>query len=390
MAEQLLRLFIGHNTDSVHYRARVGRFSGTVGLVCNLLLFAAKLIIGILSGSVAITADAMNNLSDASSSIITLFGFKLAEKPADADHPYGHARYEYLSGLAVAILIIVIGVELAKSSVEKIIHPTPVTFSLPLVVVLLLSILVKLWLYLFNRALGRRIHSTTLLATAADSRNDVITTTVVLLCAIVEAFTPLQSDGYMGLGVALFILYSGAMLVKDTINPLLGEAASPELQQKIVDIVQSNPKILGYHDLMIHDYGPNQRFASLHVEMDQNETPMICHDIIDNLERQCLERHNIHLVIHYDPIVTGDTELIRMQEQVRDLLQGFDARLTIHDFRMVYRAGRTDLAFDVALPDDLSSKKDDIRSYLEKSLYQQTRKSFCIRITFDPTHLNAE
>ena len=267
--------------------------------------------------------------------MITLLGFKLSEKPADADHPYGHARFEYLSGLAVAALIIVIGFELAKSSVEKIIAPTPVLFSVPLVAVLIFSILVKLWLALFNRTLGKHIGSTALLATSADSRNDVIATAAVLAAAVIEAVTSWRVDGYIGLAVALFILYSGAMLARDTISPLLGEAASPELRQLIIDTVRTHPMVLGYHDLMVHDYGPGQRFASLHVEMDQEEDPMVCHDIIDDLERECLEKHNVHLVIHYDPVVTDDPELERLRTAVQNILCQIDSRITIHDFRMV-------------------------------------------------------
>ncbi len=390
MTKLLLRLFVGKDPDASQSRAKIGRLSGAVGIICNILLFAAKLIIGILSGSVAITADAMNNLSDASSSVITLLGFKLSEKPADADHPYGHARFEYLSGLAVAALIIVIGFELAKSSVEKIIAPTPVLFSVPLVAVLIFSILVKLWLALFNRTLGKHIGSTALLATSADSRNDVIATAAVLAAAVIEAVTSWRVDGYIGLAVALFILYSGAMLARDTISPLLGEAASPELRQLIIDTVRTHPMVLGYHDLMVHDYGPGQRFASLHVEMDQEEDPMVCHDIIDDLERECLEKHNVHLVIHYDPVVTGDAELDRMQEQVLELIQNFDNRLSIHDFRMVRGTGHTNLVFDVALPDDLSKRKTEIKSYLEETLYQHTGTRYYTVITFDPASFNRE
>jgi cation diffusion facilitator family transporter len=388
----LLRFFLKDSSQSEtpQTRARVGRLSGIIGLICNLLLFAGKLVIGIVSGAVSITADAMNNLSDASSSIVTLIGFKLAEKPADADHPYGHARYEYLSGLAVAGLIIVIGFELTKTSVGKILHPEAVVFSIPLVIVLVLSITVKLWLFLFNRKLGHLIHSTTLLATAADSRNDVISTTAVLVSVGVEALSGLRADGYMGLAVALFILYSGAMLAKDTISPLLGEAASPQLRHDIIDEISAHPKVLGYHDLMVHDYGPGQRFASLHVEMDQLEDPMVCHDIIDDLERECLQKHNVHLVIHYDPIVTGDDELAHTRDLVQNHLAQVDSRLSIHDFRMVSGNGHTNLIFDVALPDDLSGQKKALKSGLENALLEQTGKRYYAVITFDPTQFNKD
>ncbi len=387
MTALLLRLFAKDHQEN---RAKVGKLSGIVGIICNLILFVGKLIVGIVSGSVSITADAMNNLSDASSSVVTLLGFKLAEKPADADHPYGHARFEYLSGLAVAAMIIVIGFELAKSSVEKIISPAAVAVSVPLVAVLIGSIAIKLWLSLFNRKLGHMIHSAALEATASDSRNDVLATTVVLAAAIVEYFTGWQIDGYMGLAVALFILYSGAMLAKDTISPLLGEAASPELQQLIIKVVNDCPSVLGYHDLMVHDYGPGQRFASLHVEMDCNEDPLLCHGIIDNIERECLEKHNVHLVVHYDPVVTGNNELAHTRDMVLEIVKGFDSRLTIHDFRMVPGGVHTNLVFDVALPDDLQKEKTNIKTLVEQQMRKKTGEVYYAVITFDPAAFNHE
>ena len=392
MTKTLLYIFIKdwNNSGSPAVRAKIGRLSGIVGILANLLLFAAKLLVGTISGSVSITADAMNNLSDASSSIVTLIGFKLAEKPADEDHPYGHARFEYLSGLAVAALIIVIGFELAKVSVEKLFHPTAVAFSIPLVIVLLLSIGIKLWLCLFNRTLGKHIQSSALLATASDSRNDVISTAAVLAAAIIEAVTRWKVDGIIGLGIALFILYSGAMLAKDIISPLLGEAASPQLRQQIVETVSSNPMVLGYHDLMVHDYGPGQRFASLHVEMDRKEDPMICHDIIDELERACLEKHNVHLVIHYDPVVSGDDELEYIRAEVRQILQGFDDRLSIHDFRMVQGKRHTNLIFDIVLPDSLSSQKKAIKAHLDTQLKSVEGGPYYTVVTFDPASFAQE
>ncbi len=386
MTQLLLRLFVKNPNDpsDPHTRGAIGRLSGGVGILCNVLLFLAKLIIGTISGSVAITADAMNNLSDASSAIVTLVGFKLAEQPADEEHPYGHARFEYLSGLAVAALIIVIGFELAKTSLGKILAPTPVAVSVPLVVVLVLSIAVKLWMSLFNRELGNRIHSTTLLATAADSRNDVISTGAVLLAALVEAATSWSVDGFMGLAVSLFILYSGWELAKETISPLLGEAASPELQNLIVDYISAQPKVLGYHDLMVHDYGPGQRFASLHVEMDRNEDPMLCHELIDDMERECLKSHNIHLVIHYDPVVTDDPELNRLRTVVEQLLEAIDPRLLTHDFRMVPGDGHTNLIFDVALPVDLQGQEHRIKETLDSALAARETKRLQTVITFDP------
>ena len=369
-------------------RSAAGRLSGIVGIVCNAILFAAKFIVGMVSGSVSITADAMNNLSDASSSLVTLIGFKLAEKPADEEHPYGHARFEYLSGLAVAAMIVVIGFELAKTSIEKILHPTAVETSVPMVAVLVISIGVKLWLSLFNTKLGRHIDSSTILATAADSRNDVISTGAVLLAAVVEAVTDWKIDGFMGLAVAGFILYSGAMLGKETISPLLGESVSPELQRDIVAILEQEEAVLGYHDLMVHDYGPGQRFGSLHVEMDQHKDPLWCHELIDNLERKCHEELGVSLVIHYDPVVVGDAELDEMRKQVVKALGAIDERLSFHDFRMVKGTGHTNLIFDIAVPHAMAGQEKEIKKALEKTLAANHQGKLYLVITFEPESFN--
>ncbi len=392
MTKLLLRLFVKNGGDysDPAVRSRVGVLSGITGIGSNLLLFAGKLAVGMLSGSVSITADAMNNLSDATSAIVTLLGFKLAEKPADEDHPYGHARFEYLSGLAVAALIVVIGFELAKTSVQKIFAPAPVAFSWITAAVLVLSIGGKLWLALFNSKLGKLINSAALQATAADSRNDVLATSAVLLAAVIAHFTSWQLDGYIGLGVALFILYSGADLARQTISPLLGEAASPQLRALIVDYVSSHPKVLGYHDLMVHDYGPGQRFATLHVEMDNREDPLLCHEIIDDLERECLQSHNIHLVIHYDPVVIDDPESNRMQERVRKTLTEIEEGLQMHDFRMVSGDGHTNLIFDVVLPARLWQERSAIQKRLEEQLSRQEGKRIYTVITFDMAAFNEQ
>ena len=385
MTKLLLRLFVKdyQQKDAPKVRASVGRLSGITGILCNVLLFVGKLLAGIFSGSVSIIADSMNNLSDAASAIVTLIGFKLAEKPADKHHPYGHARYEYLSGLAVAGMILIIGFELGKTSVEKIIHPESVAFTLPTAVILLASVAVKLWLHFFNRRLGKHIGSGTLLAAAADSRNDVIATTAVLVAGLVEYFTQWQIDGYVGLLVALFILYSGVTMARETISPLLGEATSPELRELILKIMQSDPRVLGFHDLMVHDYGPGQRFASLHVEMDQKEDPLLCHEIIDNLERQCLEQHNVHLVIHYDPIITDDAEQEELRSYLRQTLAKMDANMTLHDFRMVRGKGHTNLIFDIAMPMDWQNREDEIRQGIDKALAELDQGTFYTVITFD-------
>lgn len=385
-------LFIKHeiNPSDPKTRSAVGSLSGWVGIICNVLLFLGKLIVGIFSGSVSITADAMNNLSDASSSIVTLLGFKLAKKPADEDHPYGHARYEYLSGLAVAALILVIGFELAKASISKIITPTDVSFTAVTGAVLVVSIAVKLWLAVLNRKLGDWIHSATLTATAVDSRNDVLATSAVLLAAVIQHLTQWQVDGYIGLAVALFILYSGVSLGKQTISPLLGEAVSPELRQCIVDYISKQPKVLGYHDLMVHDYGPGRRFATLHVEMDNKEDPLLCHEIIDDMERECLQSHNIHLVIHYDPVVTDDPQTNRLLDSVRTLLQEYDPQLKPHDFRCVIGNEHTNLIFDVSLPTRLAGQEKAIINHLETALSAQEKMRIYTVITFDPAAFNQD
>ena len=392
LTEFLLRVTLRGQTDwrKSETRAKVGSLSGAVGIGANLLLFLGKLLAGLITGSVSITADAMNNLSDASSSIVTLLGFKLAQQPPDEDHPYGHARFEYLSGLAVAVMIMLIGFELGKSSLEKILNPTPVNFSLVAVAVLLGSICVKLWLYLFNNKLGKLIGSATLEATAQDSRNDCVSTLAVLTAAAAEHFFDIRIDGFMGLGVAAFILWSGWGLARQTISPLLGEAASPELRALIVDYISQQPQVLGYHDLMVHDYGPGQRFASLHVEMDAADDPLYCHEIIDDMERECFQSHNVHLVIHYDPVITNDPEINRLRNLSMNLLAQRDPRLTLHDFRMVRGMAHTNLIFDVALPLDLRGQEKNIQTQLEKQMNTGSAMTYHTVITFDPAEFNIQ
>jgi cation diffusion facilitator family transporter len=332
---------------------------------------------------VAIAADGWNNLSDAASSIVTLVGFRFSRKPADAHHPYGHARAEYLSGLCVAVLILFIGVELAKSSLGKIFAPEPVELTAVTIFVLVGSIAMKLWMFLFNRKLGGLITSSALLATAADSRNDCVATGAVLLAGMAEHFLHLPVDGWMGMGVALFICFSGWNLAKETISPLLGEAASPELREMIVDYIGSHPAVLGYHDLMVHDYGPGQRFATIHVEMDRTQDPLYCHELIDDMERECLRSHNVHLVIHYDPVDIHDPELTARKEQVAAILSRRDPRLTLHDFRMVQGRRHMNLVFDVPLPVDLRGKESGIRQSIEEQLNEEGPLTYHVKIIFD-------
>lgn len=364
-------------------RARIGKLSGAVGIICNCLLAAGKLIVGHMTSSMSITADGLNNLSDGASSIVTLLGFKLAEKPADRKHPYGHARIEYIAGLTVAVMILFIGLELGKSSVEKLIDPEPIEFSFTAVWVLCASILVKLFMMLFNLKMGRKINSNALLATAADSRNDVMTTSAVLAASIVEHFYDVRIDGVMGIAVSLFILYSGIKLAGETMSPLLGEGANPELQKQITDYINGCPMVLGCHDLMVHDYGPGRRYASIHVEIDKNEDPMACHARIDRMERECLKNYGTHLVIHYDPVVTDDPEVNSTKRLVNTIIKVRDGRLTIHDFRMVDDGESVKMSFDMILPEDLRGQEQSIKETVEKALDSLDSKKYYADITFD-------
>ena len=364
-------------------RARIGKLSGAVGIICNCLLAAGKLIVGHMTSSMSITADGLNNLSDGASSVVTLLGFKLAEKPADRKHPYGHARIEYIAGLTVAVMILFIGLELGKSSVQKFINPEPIEFSFTAVWVLCASILVKLFMMLFNLKMGRKINSNALLATAADSRNDVMTTSAVLAASIVEHFYDVRIDGVMGIAVSLFILYSGVKLAGETMSPLLGEGANPELQKQITDYINGCPMVLGCHDLMVHDYGPGRRYASIHVEIDKNEDPMACHARIDRMERECLKNYGTHLVIHYDPVVTDDPEVNSTKRLVNTIIKVRDGRLTIHDFRMKDDGESVKMSFDMILPEDLRGQEQSIKETVEKALDSLDSKKYYADITFD-------
>lgn len=363
-------------------RTACGRLSGWVGIACNVLLCAAKLTVGTLSGSVSITADAVNNLSDAAGSVVTLIGFQMASKPADREHPYGHDRMEYLSGLVVAALILLIGAELVKSSVQKILHPEAVEFSGVMVAVLLASIAVKLGMALFNRDLGRLIGSTALAATAADSRNDVLATAAVLASCLVGHFTSLMPDGWMGLAVALFILWSGVQIARDTINPLLGAAPDTQLVRQLSQTITAHPDVLGIHDLMVHDYGPGRRFASVHVEMDASTDVLHAHEVIDGIERTVKKELNIDLVIHYDPIVTDDAELSALHERIEQAIRGYDAHLSVHDFRMVRGKQHTNVIFDMVVPEDLQADTPNLRRLVNATLQQAGAQYFAV-ITFD-------
>ena len=384
MTELLLRLFIKdrEHTEDPDTRADIGKLAGITGIVCNLLLFAGKLIMGLLSGALSVVADAVNNLTDASSSVVTLLGFRMAQQPADEDHPFGHARYEYLSGLAVSALILVIGFELATSSVKKIIHPEAVEFSYATIAVLAASIAMKLWMSLFFNRLGKTIRSTALTATAADSRNDCIATGAVLAGLLICHFLNVNVDGWFGFGVALFILWSGVQNAKETISPLLGERAEKELIEKLTKLVMSHDKILGVHDLLIHDYGPGQCYATLHAEVSAEEDPLQSHELIDDIECDALEELNIHLVIHYDPVVLNDPEWNAVSAMLRQIVADIDPNFSIHDFRMVRGSDRTTLIFDVVIPFDRMKNRKEIKKQIRHAL-AETGKNYVSVIRFD-------
>ena len=390
MTQLLLRLFVRNYTDtgSPEVRTACGWLAGWVGIVVNVLLFLGKLIAGALTGSVSITADAVNNLSDASGSVVTLLGFRLAAKPADDEHPYGHDRAEYLAGLAVAALILLIGVELVKTSIKKIIAPTEVAFSAAAAAVLLVSIACKLYLALFDRKLGKMIQSPALEAAAADSRNDVISTAAVLAAAVISRVSGVQVDGWAGLAVALFILWSGVGIAKDTIDPLLGRAPDEQLVHTIANEIRGyDARVLGIHDLMVHDYGPGRRFASVHVELDAREDVLAAHELIDSIERDVKKKLRIELVIHYDPIVTDDQELTEMRARVETVIHTIDDRLSLHDFRMVRGVEHSNLIFDLVIPWDMRGREAELKRRINEQLSSDGRRYHAV-ITFDTQAFN--
>lgn len=329
-----------------------GALCGFVGIGLNILLFAGKLVAGTLSGSIAITADAFNNLSDAGSSVVTLLGFRLAGKKPDAGHPFGHGRLEYVSGLIVAGLILLMGAELVKSSVDKILHPEAVTFSWLAAGILLASIGVKLYMYLYNRAVGKKIKSAAMSATAADSLSDTAATSAVLLAMVIGKLTDVQLDGWVGLVVALFILWSAVQAARDTISPLLGQAPDPMLVKEIESLVMAHDTVVGIHDLVVHDYGPGRCIISLHAEVPADEQVLELHDVIDNIEEELAQKLHCEAVIHMDPVVVGDPTVTALHQQVAALVKTIDPRITIHDFRMVPGQTHTNLIFDAVIPFD--------------------------------------
>lgn len=391
MIDWLVRRFVkdADNTTDAAVRTRYGQFAGIVGIVCNVALCVAKGAIGVLAGSVSIVADAVNNLSDAASNIVSLLGFKLASRPADPEHPYGHGRYEYLAGLVVAALVLAIGINLVASSVEKIVHPTPVEFNGTLVLILVLSIVVKLWMAAFNRTIGRRIDSETLQATAIDSRNDVISTAAVLASAAISHAFGIQLDGIAGTAVGLFIVWSGIGLVRDTANPLLGQAPSPELVEHIRAKIMSHPGVLGTHDLMVHDYGPGRQFASAHVEMAAEADPIESHDLIDNIEQDFKNDDGLIVTLHYDPIVTDDPAVTDMRNWIDQAVKIIDPRITIHDLRCVPGPTHTNVIFDCVRPADLALSEEQLRRRVKQIVSDHYPRTV-VKVTVDESYVSSE
>lgn len=360
MISILSKIFIENNniTDENKKRNIFGTLCGAMGIVLNIILFAIKYFAGIISGSIAVTADAFNNLSDAGSSVITLVGIRMASKKPDRDHPFGHGRMEYLSGLAVSVIIILVGVELFRSSVDKIMNPSEVDTSIVAIVILVISIAVKCYMFFYNRSIGKKINSAGMKATALDCIGDAVATGVVLVSTVVSHFTQLQIDGWCGLLVSAFIVYAGIRSVKETVNPLLGMPPEKEFLEQIEDIVMSYDKIIGIHDLIVHDYGPGRIVVSLHAEVDGKEDVFELHDMIDNAERKLGDELGCTAVIHMDPIETDNEVTNEIKEKIAQAMAEFDEKITIHDFRVVPGTSHTNVIFDAVVPHEI--KKTDM------------------------------
>ncbi len=381
MTSLLLKLFIREENGSDGYRKKCGNLAGITGIICNLFLFAVKLIAGLLSSSISIMADAFNNLSDMGSSLVTLLGFKLASKPADPDHPYGHGRFEYISAFIVSGLILLMGFEVFKGSVEKIISPATPTLGIVSVVVLAISILTKLWLFFFNRKLGKAIGSTALKATAQDSLNDAVTTSAILISVIVMMVSGLNIDPYIGLIMSVYIIISGIKTAKETIDPLLGQPIDEETATRLESEIMSFDGFLGVHDLIAHNYGPGRCFASVHVEVPANTDIVKCHEQIDLCEKQVFDNTGILLTIHMDPVETDNEKLNTAKTVMAERIRVIHPELSIHDFRMTPKSDeRTNLIFDVVLP--VGMEKNDVKRQIE-AIAKDIDPTYRCVITFD-------
>ena len=385
MTDFLVHKFIKDSTniESTEVRTRYGMLASVVGIFCNVLLFSVKLTIGLILSSLAVTADAFNNLSDAASSIISFIGVKMAGKPADAEHPFGHGRIEYIAALIVSFHVIEVGFTFFKSSISKILHPEEISFDLVPFVILILSILVKLWMAFFNNKLGKRIDSKVMLATAADSLGDVITTSATVLSIIICHFTSINVDAIAGLIVSAIVIWSGISIAKDTLEPLIGERVPAELYQKITDIVESYDGIVGTHDLIVHNYGPNRSMATIHAEVPNDINIEVSHEIIDKIERDVKKDLNILLVIHMDPVEMRDEEVLSLREKTSRIVHALDPKLNFHDFRVLKENEQRNLIFDLVIPDSYSEKDANrVMHQLVSLLHEMDGNVECI-ITLD-------
>lgn len=384
MINMIVKRFVKdyENVTDETVRARYGTLSSLVGIVCNILLFCLKMILGILSQSIAITSDAFNNLSDSASCIVTLFGYKLAAKPADKDHPFGHGRIEYIVSLIIAVIILLVGFELFKSSFEKILNPTPIYFSWVVLVSLLLSIFVKFWMSYFNRTLGKRINNSAMIATSKDSQNDVIATSATVIALVGSSFTSLPLDGAMGILVSVFVFVSGCGIIKSTFDDLIGQPADEEIVEQIKNIITKEPQILGVHDLIIHTYGPGKMIGSVHVEVNSNQSFLIIHDVVDEIERKIANDLHIMMTIHMDPIEQDNEIVNQYKEIIENILININSNLSMHDFRLVSGPTHINLIFDVLVPYELKINDDDLKKNIDNELSKLMSNVYTV-ITFD-------
>ena len=385
MTEFLVNKFIkdSANIESTEVRTRYGMLASVVGIFCNVLLFSVKLAIGLILSSLAVTADAFNNLSDAASSIISFVGVKMAGKPADAEHPFGHGRIEYIAALIVSFLVIEVGFTFFKSSISKIMHPEEITFDPVPFIILILSILVKLWMAFFNNKLGKRIDSKVRLATAADSLGDVITTSATVISIVICHFTSINVDAIAGLIVSGIVIWSGVSIAKDTLEPLIGQRVPSELYQKITDMVESYEGIVGAHDLIVHNYGPNRSMATIHAEVPNDVSIEASHEIIDRIERDAKKELNILLVIHMDPVEMRDEEVLELRDKTSHIVHALDPELHFHDFRVLKENEQKNLIFDLVVPDSYTEKDANrVMHQLIALLHEMEKNVDCI-ITLD-------
>lgn len=385
MTAFLVKKFVKNheNIQNSEVRTQYGVLSSIVGILCNVLLFGVKLLIGLAMHSIAVMADAFNNLSDAASSIISFVGVKMASKPADEEHPFGHGRMEYIAAFIVAFLVIQVGFSFLKSSIGKIRNPEEMVFELLPFLILVLSVAVKLWMGLFNRRLGKRIDSKVMLAAAADSFGDVLTTSVTIAAILISRLIGFNVDAYAGIIVSLIVMWAGVGIAKDTLEPLIGEAVDPELYEQITELVESYDGIEGTHDLVVHNYGPNQSMASIHAEVPRDVDIEDSHEIIDRIEREVSKRLGIFLVIHMDPVEVRDEYILKVKTEVEDVVQNIDERLTIHDFRLVKGKKQINLIFDMVVPHEYTQdKEDEVRLQVLEDMQKTDARYQCV-ITID-------